>query len=312
MVRHAELRMYTIALQKFEEFQKNVRCLTLRIFLSYTMHSALFFQVNATAPKFRDDEFVQLLAFQIDQFRGRELPGFMSSQAFYMCISEYVDQWCDPMQKLLEEVKLVAFHVATKLADVMLVQYPGLKQTLGKIVDEILETTCKKARDIVVEMLNREKDPFTLNDFLQQWVNKIRFDRFSVAVEETFDKARSPSNNWGALKEEVFEGMRSWYRTTHCVSAIASAQDMSAIMEAYWHLSAKRFVDNCCMITDKEMLNTLPAAVQDLMYPFIKNDEMLEVSFFFHLIGHVIRFMSVRLFSKRTQKFYVKKKKQKT
>lgn len=33
------------------------------------------------------------LAVQIEQFRGRELPGFMSAQAFYLCMSQYVDQW---------------------------------------------------------------------------------------------------------------------------------------------------------------------------------------------------------------------------
>jgi interferon-induced GTP-binding protein Mx1 len=42
-----------------------------------------------------------------------------------------------------------------------------------------------------VGVLVREKDPFTLNDFLQQWVNKLRYDRFSDAVDESFDNAKS-------------------------------------------------------------------------------------------------------------------------
>ena len=40
------------------------------------------------------------------------------------------------------------------------------------------------------------------------------------------------------------------------VTALASAQDMCAILEAYWSLSAKRFIDNLCMVVDKDILGT--------------------------------------------------------
>jgi hypothetical protein len=35
---------------------------------------------------------------------------------------------------------------------------------------------------------------------------------------------------------------------------MASAQEMCAILEAYWQLSAKRLTDNMCMLVDKEIL----------------------------------------------------------
>ena len=56
-------------------------------------------------------------------------------------------------------------------------------------------------------------------------------------------------------------------------------------MEAYWHLSAKRFVDTSCMLTDKELLGKLPVAIQDVMYKYIKDDHLLQVIcvFFFFL-----------------------------
>jgi hypothetical protein len=40
----------------------------------------LSLQINATAPPFKQPSFVYTLAEQIEQLRGRELPGFMSSQ----------------------------------------------------------------------------------------------------------------------------------------------------------------------------------------------------------------------------------------
>ena len=136
--------------------------------------------------------------------------------------------------------------------------------------------------------MNKEKDPFTLNDFLQQWVNKLRFDRFSTAVDDVFENILTTNgataagggvNNWNAgLKDDIFLGMRQWYRQTHSVSAIANAQDMSAILEAYWSLSMKRFVDNCCMLADKELLGKIPMAIQDAMYRYVRDDVSLEVS----------------------------------
>jgi interferon-induced GTP-binding protein Mx1 len=215
---------------------------------------------------------------KIEQLRGRELPGFMSSQAFYMCMSQYVDMWMDPGQQLIKDVQQVALDVSTQLADVLLSQYPGLKNALISVIEKLLADSASNAIDKLADCSNREKDPFTMNDFLQQWVNKIRFDRFSSAVDVVFDNTKNPASNWAGLKEEVYAGMRHWYRSTHSVSAMASAQDMSAIMEAYWHLAAKRYIDSCCMLTDSDVLGKLPSSLQDEMYQFIKDDSRLEVT----------------------------------
>lgn len=86
------------------------------------------------------------------------------------------------------------------------------------------------------------------------------------------------SSNYAAAKEETFCGIRDWYKNTHSVSPAASAADMSEIMEAYWHLSSKRFIDNCCMMTDSDLLGELPARIQDEMYNFLGDDEQLQVT----------------------------------
>lgn len=76
-----------------------------------------------------------------------------------------------------------------------------------------------------------------------------------------------------------FTGIRDWYKTTHSVSPQASATDMAEIMEAYWNLSSKRFIDNCCMMTDADLLGDLPARLQDEMYEFLGDDQKMEVNF---------------------------------
>jgi hypothetical protein len=54
---------------------------------------------------------------------------------------------------------------------------------------------------------------------------------------------------------------------------------MAGMMEAYWQLSAKRFVDNCCMQCDKGLLSELPELLQDQMYHFIRDDHKLQQFF---------------------------------
>jgi hypothetical protein len=268
MVQNAGVRMYTAALKLFEDFQ---------------------FGVMETQPKFKSDAYIQNLAAQIDQLRGRELPGFLSSQAFYMCMSQYVDAWHKPMHDMLNQIRTVVVEVASQLADVILAQYPALKDEIriatATILSECADDTTRQLNDT----MDREKDPFTLNDFLQQWVNKLRFDRFSDAVDDCFDtipaaqssdvnaSAAKSSQAFNEMKEQVFENLRQWYRSTHSISALANAQDMTAILEAYWNLSAKRFVDQCCMLTDKIILGRLAGSMQEYMYKYVRNDAKLEV-----------------------------------
>jgi hypothetical protein len=80
-----------------------------------------------TSPAFTDSEYISTLAQQITQLRGRELPGFMSSQTFYMCMSSYVDLWEDGIAGIVKAVGDVAVQVAGRMAEVLLAPYPGKK-----------------------------------------------------------------------------------------------------------------------------------------------------------------------------------------
>lgn len=53
----------------------------------------------------QDDDFVDQLASQMDALRGRELPGFMSAQSFYMFMAQYVEAWRDPARVAATEVR---------------------------------------------------------------------------------------------------------------------------------------------------------------------------------------------------------------
>ena len=228
-------------------------------------------------PHFKDQEFISNLSTEIDQLRGRELPGFLSSQAFYLCMSQYVDMWVKPAQDMILTIKSIAHDVTGALAQSLLPQYPNMCRELQSIAAQILNQAADECKIKLNDIIIREKDPFTLNDFLQQWINKLRYDRFSIAVDASFTSATKSANEWDDLKTEIFESLRAWYSNTHSISPLANAQEMASILEAYWNISSKRFVDSCCMLTDKQLLDLLPSAMQQQMFAFFREDKKLQV-----------------------------------
>jgi interferon-induced GTP-binding protein Mx len=102
-----------------------------------------------------------------------------------------------------------------RLADVLIAQYPCLRQTIRTAASDLLSASLESAAAKMSEVLSREKDPFTMNDFLQQQVNKLKVDRFNQAVDSCFENAKTPASDWAGLKEEIYVSMRQWYRQTH-------------------------------------------------------------------------------------------------
>jgi interferon-induced GTP-binding protein Mx1 len=128
----------------------------------------------------------------------------------------------------------------------------------------------------------REKDPFTINEFLQAHINKLRYDRFESSVDAAFSGTANDnrgSGSWQATKEHVGASLRAWYRSAHGVSSSANAEDMSAILEAYWTLASKRFIDNACMCLDDRFLGTLCGKLQEQCYQFVHDEKKLEAFF---------------------------------
>uniref|UniRef100_A0A7S2V271 PDZ domain-containing protein n=1 Tax=Fibrocapsa japonica TaxID=94617 RepID=A0A7S2V271_9STRA len=176
------------------------------------------------------------------------------------------------------EVRALTLEVATRLAEVLVMQYPVLREAIRGVAARVLEKCLESVNNSVDELLNSEKDPFTVNDFLQQNVNKIRHNRFQAAVEQAFAIAASAENRHRA-KEEIASFMKQWYRQTHGVNSSSNAEDMSAILEAYWSLAAKRFVDNACIVIDRKILGSISGAMQEQLYRFVQDDQKL-ASFF--------------------------------
>jgi len=261
IVCNPNLRLYTRALVIFQELQS---------------------QVAATAPPFHGSDFVTSLARQMEALRGRELPGFMSAQSFYMFIQEFIDAWAPPARMAAAQMRALANEVVRELFEKIAASYPTLRESFQVVASSILETSEDEALQLLEGLVVREKDPFTINEFLQAHINKLRYDRFESSVDAAFRGTayeKPGSGSWQATKEHVGASLRSWYRSAHGVSSSANAEDMSAILEAYWTLASKRFIDNACMCLDDRILGTLCGKLQEKCYQFVHDEAKLEVFF---------------------------------
>ncbi|CAN0415207.1 unnamed protein product [Ectocarpus fasciculatus] len=173
------------------------------------------------------------------------------------------------------QVRSLSLEVATKLLDVLVVQYPALREAVRSVAGVVMETAYEAALEEVDDLLAKEKDPFTINDFLEQHINKLRYDRFEQAVQQSFEAVKPNHESWIGAKEEAGSFLRQWYRTTHGVNSFSNAEDMSAILEAYWLLAAKRFVDNVCMALDKKIMGAVANKMQEECYKFVHDDAKL-------------------------------------
>mmetsp|Transcript_28903 Transcript_28903/g.89335 ORF Transcript_28903/g.89335 Transcript_28903/m.89335 type:complete len:647 (+) Transcript_28903:776-2716(+) len=261
IVCNPNLRLYTRALVVFQELQS---------------------RVMSTAPHFRSNDFVTNLANQMEALRGRELPGFMSAQSFYMFIQEFIDAWAAPARMAAAQMRALAGEVVQGLFQKVAISYPVLRDSLGAIASSILEESENQALQLLDGLVVREKDPFTINEFLQAHINKLRYDRFEKCIDAAFYGTTAGAGevaSWQATKEHVGASLRSWYQSAHGVSSSANAEDMSAILEAYWTLASKRFIDSACMCVDDRILGTLCAKLQEKCYHFVHDEGKLAAFF---------------------------------
>ena len=171
------------------------------------------------------------------------------------------------------QMRNLALEVVTELFAQIATSYPVLREAFQGSASTILEEAEEECTKALEQLLAREKDPFTINDFLQAHINKLRYDRFDMAIERAFGSLQSATaDSWSAAKEEVASSLRTWYRQTHGVDSGANAEEMAAIMEAYYTLASKRFVDNVCMALDDRILGTLCSKMQQQCYSFVHDE----------------------------------------
>jgi hypothetical protein len=73
------------------------------------------------------------------------------------------------------QIRALTLEVASRLLEVLVVQYPALREAVRGVARSVLEEAHASALEALDDLLRKEKDPFTVNDFLEQHINKLRW-----------------------------------------------------------------------------------------------------------------------------------------
>lgn len=64
---------------------------------------------------------------------------------------------------IARQVRSLSLEVATKLLDVLVVQYPALREAVRSVAGVVMEAAYESALEEVDDLLAKEKDPFTVS-----------------------------------------------------------------------------------------------------------------------------------------------------
>jgi len=221
--------------------------------------------VVSSRPGFGDQSFAERMAADMTALRGRELPGFHNSQAFYNFMAMSVEAWRPAVERCRARVVQSTRAVSAALLARLVPGYPALSTEVtdlaNRLVNELSEELSVKLEDIFV----KESDPFTTNENMIELINQLRFRNFDRALEQVMasidDKSQGTAEGGARgtreLQSLVVQRLGGWYMASHGVNVKSKVEDMTIMIEAYWDVATKRLVDNVCMTMEHDFLAKL-------------------------------------------------------
>ena len=200
----------------------------------YTTNGYKMAKVVKIQPHFRGE-----LAERMENFRGRELPGFLNFTLFAKIMGEYVSLWTAPAEKFRASVSKALLQAGKTFIEneERAKNFPSLTSRLVDEVEAFVAEADDTARSDLDSLIHRELLPSTENHYLFDTINKIRNERITNKVNKLSDPV-TRSAIIAMLKSDI--GNES--------NESAEVQDMIDILSAYWKLAVKRYIDSAAQV----------------------------------------------------------------
>lgn len=194
-----------------------------------------------------------LLIKELQSHKGRDLPGFFNMHVFSSCMVVFIEEWRTSIEEILFDTRTVIHQAAQKLAQVSCQHYPALQTAIFKVVQDIASPIYDECREEGEKILAKELEPFTSQDVLLEVVNSIRFRAFDSVLAQVIDsiEPKKLGGNRYQIEEDMKKKLGNWYMRRHGVDAQGNLQEMITLVQAYWDIASRRFIDNVCMHMDK-------------------------------------------------------------
>ena len=213
---------------------------------------------------------------QLNELRGRELPGFMSVRLLLATASSDIDVWRMEVESAISRVIEVYSKTAGILIMKIATQYPNIIAAVMEVVKETLHAQSK-------EMMRRTDELFegadaTLvddKDFIAS-INKIRLSRFDAALEEVMQSAkevRPGKMEKEELKSHLKDQLGGIYMKFHAIGYGPSVQveDIRAALGSYWHAAENRLNDSISSTIDLVLLKDASEVIEQNLLSLAQN-----------------------------------------
>jgi hypothetical protein len=186
---------------------------------------------------------------RIKKNRTDDLPIFVNQEVFRAIVVDFIDtEWQKPCEQLLSTTeKLLLSAMEQTLNNTPELQhFLGLHDVLHRHMKDVIEQIAIKARDQVMQFIEKERVPYTQDHYLQEILAKLKF-------EQVFKQLEVALGLHGDLQTDM---TRTSIKTI--VDAIAKqnqeksmddhmAEDMQHALDAYGKVAMKRFIDGIPM-----------------------------------------------------------------
>ena len=92
-------------------------------------------------PGIANAEAIRKLSGEMQAQRGREMPGFLSSQVFYSQLVEHVELWRPVVEICQQQVVLQTHRVVAELAHSISPEFPLLATAIKTLAAEVMHTS---------------------------------------------------------------------------------------------------------------------------------------------------------------------------
>jgi interferon-induced GTP-binding protein Mx1 len=237
--------------------QMLAECNEVRLFgLCQVCFEELKSTVDATRPAFGEPEFGVQLAKDMASLRGRELAGFHNSQAFYTFIASSVEGWHPAVERCRAQVVQSARSVSAQVLGRLVPGFPGLYATVTEMATKVINDYADELHDKLDDIVLKESNPFITNENMMDLIDTLRFRNFDRALEQMMTTIDDKGGECSVedLQAQVITRLGGWYMQCHGINVKSKVEDMTIMIEAYWDVATKRFVDNVCISLEHDFI----------------------------------------------------------
>jgi len=202
-------------------------------------------------------ELVDIVTRELQELRGRDLTSVFNSRAFNFFVTVFVQDWVQLSNMCLERCLAITTEIMSRLVADIFKQFPFLQAAVhDALIVKLIQSRLDSARQRVEQLLKLERDPFTLNHYLWDTINNARLKKFEEKLDQAILVSKHPTSP--GLCEHAFlkTQMVSWFRDDSGIGGsniVQEAEEMIAIVHAYWKTATKRYIDNVCNVIDEEL-----------------------------------------------------------